>query len=194
MMRTRTIVAKFGGTSLADAAQFKKIKAIIEEDPDRRFIVASAPGKRFDRDVKVTDLLMDGYESAIRGEDTDFRLLQIKNRFDEIITGLDLAFPLEEEISIIRQKLAEKPEKDYVLSRGEYLNSRILAADLGFTFVDPAWCVCFDEQGRLEAAMTNRALGAALHPLKNAVIAGFYGADMQGKIHTFSRGGSDVTG
>ena len=192
--KTKTIVAKFGGTSLADAAQFKKIKAIIEADPDRRFIVASAPGKRYDSDVKVTDLLLDCYESAARGEDTDSKLLQIKKRFDEIMTGLDLTFPLDEEISIIRQHLAQNPEKDYVVSRGEYLNSRILAAYLGFTFVDPAWCVCFDEEGRLEAAMTNRALGAALHPLKNAVVAGFYGADMQGKIHTFSRGGSDVTG
>ena len=110
--KTKTIVAKFGGTSLADAAQFKKIKAIIEADPDRRFIVASAPGKRYDSDVKVTDLLLDCYESAARGEDTDSKLLQIKKRFDEIMTGLDLTFPLDEEISIIRQHLAQNPEKD----------------------------------------------------------------------------------
>ena len=193
-MKKRSIVAKFGGTSLADACQFQKIKAIIEEDPDRRVIVASAPGKRFESDVKVTDLLLECYETVVSGGDPEQKLLEVRDRFAEIIARLELQFPLEEEISLIRKHLAGEPEKDYVVSRGEYLNSRILAAYLNFTFVDPAWCICFDEQGRLEAAMTNRALGAALYPLNNAVIAGFYGADMQGRIHTFSRGGSDVTG
>ena len=181
-MKKRSIVAKFGGTSLADALQFQKIKAIIEEDPNRRIIVASAPGKRFESDVKVTDLLLGCYETAVSGGNPEQQLLEVRNRFAEIIARLDLQFPLEEEISLIREHLSGEPEKDYVVSRGEYLNARILAAYLQFTFVDPAWCICFDEQGRLEAAMTNRALGAALYPLKNAVIAGFYGADMQSRI------------
>ena len=187
-------MAKFGGTSLADAAQFQKVKAIIDADPARRFIVASAPGKRSFHDEKVTDLLAACYENAVSGEDPEEKLMEVRDRFREIVDELKLTFPLDEEIDIIRRTMAEKPERDYIMSRGEYLNSRILAAWLDYPFVDPAWCICFDEQGRLEPAMTRRALGAALHPLQKAVIAGFYGADMQGKIHTFSRGGSDVTG
>ena len=190
----KTIVAKFGGTSLSDAGQFRKVKAIIEQDPARRFIVASAPGKRFPEDIKVTDLLLECYESAAAGQDFGLTLEKIRNRFQKIITELELDFPLDAEIKTLRTHLENDPQRDYVMSRGEYLNSRILADWLDFTFVDPAWCVSFDENGKLDAAMTHRAMGASLRPLKQAVIAGFYGADLSGRIHTFSRGGSDVTG
>lgn len=190
----KTIVAKFGGTSLSDAGQFRKVKTIIEQDPARRFIVASAPGKRFPEDIKVTDLLLECYESAAAGQDFGLTLEKIRNRFQKIITELELDFPLDAEIKTLRTHLENDPQRDYVMSRGEYLNSRILADWLGFTFVDPAWCVSFDENGKLDAAMTHRAMGASLRPLKQAVIAGFYGADLSGRIHTFSRGGSDVTG
>ncbi len=190
----KTVVAKFGGTSLSDAEQFQKVKAIIESDPSRRYIVASAPGKRFPDDVKVTDLLLECYENAAEGQDFGLLLEKIRGRFRTITEDLGLDFPLDEEISALRAHLENDPQREYVMSRGEYLNSRILADWLGFTFVDPAWCVCFDENGKLDAAMTNRAMGASLRPLKKAVIAGFYGADMNGRIHTFSRGGSDVTG
>ena len=189
-----TIVAKFGGTSLADAKQFHKVREIISSDPARRIIVVSAPGKRFDADVKVTDLLLKCYETAAAGEDFEPFLSKIQTRFDEIISGLDLDFPLEDEIGKLRKSLSDGPEKEKIVSRGEYLNARILAAWLGFTFVDPAWCVCFQENGALDNALTRRTMGAALLPLQNAVIAGFYGADMNGRIHTMSRGGSDVTG
>ncbi len=190
----KTVVAKFGGTSLADAGQFRKIKAIIEEDPSRRILVASAPGKRFKEDIKVTDLLLSCYENAVSEKAFYGDLDLIKARFQEILDDLQIEFPLEEKIEEIRVALEEKPDKDYMASRGEYLNAQILAKFLGFTFVDPAWCVCFTEEGELDAAMTKRAMGAALRPLQNAVIAGFYGADQEGKIHTFSRGGSDITG
>ncbi len=190
----KTVVAKFGGTSLSDAAQFHKVRKIIEQDPARRFIVASAPGKRFADDVKVTDLLLDCYEKAVQGQDFGPVLKRIRNRFQKILPDLGLKFPLDEVTDALRTHLETDPQRDYVLSRGEYLNSRILAAWLGFTFVDPAWCVCFDENGKFDEAVTQRALGASLRPLHRAVIAGFYGADMTGKIHTFSRGGSDVTG
>ena len=190
----KTIVAKFGGTSLADAGQFHKVREIILSDPARRIIVVSAPGKRFDADVKVTDLLLRCYETAASGEDFEPFLSQIQKRFAEIISGLGLDFPLESEMDTLRKRLAEEPEKEEIVSRGEYLNARILATWLGFTFVDPAWCVCFDENGMLDNVLTRRTMGAALLPLQNAVIAGFYGADMNGKIHTMSRGGSDVTG
>ena len=190
----RTVVAKFGGTSLADAQQFRKIKSIIEQDPDRKFLVASAPGKRSADDVKVTDLLLACWREASEGNDFEVDLEKVRKRFADIITDLQIEFPLDEEIAVLRGHLQTDPQKDYTASRGEYLNSRILAAYLGYTFVDPEWCVCFDENGVLDQMMTRRALGAALKPLERAVIAGFYGADMSGKIHTFSRGGSDVTG
>ena len=190
----KTVVAKFGGTSLADAGQFRKVREIITSDPSRRFIVASAPGKRFPEDIKITDLLLQSLQKAQAGENFETDLANIRDRFREIISDLEIEFPLDAEIDELRSHLQNEPERDYVVSRGEYLNSRILASWLGFTFVDPAWCVCFDENGRLETAMTKRAMAAALRPLERAVIAGFYGADMNGKIHTFSRGGSDVTG
>ena len=193
-MRMNTTVAKFGGTSLADANQFRKVRAIIEEDPARRIVVASAPGKRFSEDEKVTDLLLRCYEEANRGGAFLDALDRVRRRFQDIIDGLQLSFPLDGELAALRAHLESAPQRDYVLSRGEYLNSRILAEYLGFTFVDPEWCVCFDADGKLDAAMTRRTLCAALRPLKNAVVAGFYGADMSGRIHTFTRGGSDVTG
>lgn len=190
----KTVVAKFGGTSLADAEQFRKIKKIVESGPERRIIVASAPGKRFAEDIKVTDLLLQCFERAASGEAYEEILLETENRFREILEGLHLDFPLEKEMEVLRAHLKEKPDREYMASRGEYLNSRILAAYLGFTFVDPAWCVCFEENGALDMAMTKRAMAASLRPLEHAVIAGFYGADSEGNIHTFSRGGSDVTG
>lgn len=189
-----TVVAKFGGTSLADAKQFRKVRDIVQADPSRRIIVASAPGKRFPEDVKVTDLLLKCYGEAVSGGAFEKTLSAVKGRFREIVDGLGLGFPLEDEFAALRAYLLAAPSMDYVVSRGEYLNSKILAAYLGFTFVDPEWCICFDEAGRLDAQVTRRTLGAALKPLVNAVIAGFYGADMAGRIHTFSRGGSDVTG
>ena len=190
----KTIVAKFGGTSVAGAEQFKKIRAIVAENPDRRFIVVSAPGKRFGEDIKVTDLLLRCYEAASEGRSFEDDLGVIEYRFREIVAKLGLDFPLDAELAALRQRLVEDPQPDYVVSRGEYLCARIMAAYLGYTFVDPEWCVCFDESGKLDTAMTRRTLGAALRPLQNAVIAGFYGADMAGNIRVLPRGGSDVTG
>ena len=190
----RKVVAKFGGTSLADAGQFRKIRRIVEADPGRRFLVASAPGKRFDADEKVTDLLLRCYEQAAAGQPFEATLALVDARFREIVEGLGLDFPLSEEIAKLRVHLMDAPKRDFVLSRGEYLNARLLALYLGYTFVDPEWCVCFDGEGRLDAALSRRTMGASLRPLENAVIAGFYGADMSGAVRTLSRGGSDVTG
>ena len=189
-----TVVAKFGGTSLADAEHFRKVKAIISADPARRIIVASAPGKRFPEDIKVTDLLHQCYADAMIGQPFAPALEAVYGRFRDIVDGLGIDFPLDQEMASLREHLQGIPQMNYVLSRGEYLNSRILAAYLDFTFVDPEWCVCFDPNGKLDAPATRRTMHAALRPLDRAVIAGFYGADMEGRIHTFSRGGSDVTG
>ena len=181
---------------MADAAQFRKISEIVRSNPERRFIVVSAPGKRFSADRKVTDLLLDCYEKAVRGESFSAELRLIRLRFKEITDGLDLRFPLDEELHILEKSLKTNPQRDYTASRGEYLTARIMAAYLGYTFVDPAWCICFDEDGQLNSAMTSRTMQASLLPLSHAVIAGFYGADMTGRIHTFERGGcgSDITG
>ena len=188
------IVTKFGGTSLADANQIKKVRDIVLSDSRRKYVVASAPGKRFAEDIKVTDLLLRSYTAADNGEDFEPALQAVQARFQEILDGLELSFPLEEEIAVLRNHLSHEPDVDYIASRGEYLNSRILAAFLGFTFVDPAWCISFDENGKLDQKMTMRMMRAALNPLDKVVVAGFYGADMNDKIRTFSRGGSDVTG
>lgn len=193
-MNERIIVAKFGGTSVADAAQFRKVKDIIQSSPERRFIVVSAPGKRFPEDVKVTDLLLDCYAKAVAGESFAEQLDQIRARFRSILDDLKMSFPLDDELEVLEQSLLTDPMEDYAASRGEYLTARIMAKYLGFTFVDPAWCVCFDEDGQLNAPMTSRTMRASLLPLNRAVIAGFYGADMNGTIHTFERGGSDITG
>ena len=213
-------VAKFGGTSLADAAHFRKIREIVEGDPDRRIIVVSAPGKRFPEDVKVTDLLLSCYEKAAAEENFEPILREIRDRYLEIIRGIfpgdagqgDGSFVLPESgqknrplvlqgeerllraLEEIRSHLLTDPARDYTASRGEYLSARILSDYLGFTFVDPAWCVCFRADGSFDQQMTIRTMAASLRPLKNAVIAGFYGADEAGAIHTFQRGGSDVTG
>ncbi len=193
-MNNHIVVTKFGGTSVADATQFSKIKEIVRENPERRFIVVSAPGKRFPGDRKVTDLLLACYKKAEAGEDFSADLDKVRARFQEILDGLQIDFPLEEELKSLEKSLAEAPEKDYTASRGEYLTAKIMAKYLGFTFVDPAWCICFDQDGQLDMAMTSRTVRASLLPLKRAVIAGFYGADMTGRIHTFERGGSDITG
>jgi aspartate kinase len=193
-MSEHIVVAKFGGTSVADAAQLRKISTIIRSNPERRFIVVSAPGKRFPEDIKVTDLLLTCYEKAIAGQSFEAELEQIRLRFREIIEGLKMVFPLNDEIRILEQSLLTDPQRDYTASRGEYLTARIMAQYLGFTFVDPAWCICFDEDGHLNNVMTSRTMRASLLPLNHAVIAGFYGAVMTGRIHTFERGGSDITG
>lgn len=188
------IVTKFGGTSLADAGQFKKVREIVLSDPRRKYVVASAPGKRFSDDIKVTDLLLKSFEQASNGQDFNDTLQKIKDRFQEIIDTLEVKVSIDDDLKELKEHLQGEPSKAYVASRGEYLNSRILAAYLGYTFVDPAWCVSFDEDGTLNMKMTMRTMKAALNPLDRVVVAGFYGADANDVIHTFSRGGSDVTG
>ena len=188
-------VVKFGGSSLADAAQFKKVAAIIRDDPTRLYVVPSAPGKRFSGDEKVTDLLYRCYDKAAAGEDFRPTLSMIRGRYDDIIVGLGLKnFTLEPDFAEIEKSLAENPERDYTASRGEYLNSKIMAEFIGFEFVDAADVVVFDEDGGLSLRRTNKAMANCLQNLEHVVIPGFYGRGVDGKIKTFSRGGSDITG
>ena len=187
-------VVKFGGSSLASAEQFKKVGNIIRSDKDRKFVVPSAPGKRYDGDIKVTDMLYDSYETAEAGKDFTKKLDAIKARYNEIIEGLGIDFSLEEDFKIVAENFAAKAGKDYAASRGEYLNGKIMAAYLGYEFIDSATVIRFDEDGNFDADITNKMMSERLASCENAVIPGFYGAYADGKVKTFSRGGSDITG
>ena len=187
-------VVKFGGSSLASAEQFKKVGDIIRAEESRRYVVPSAPGKRFSADTKVTDMLYHCYATAEAGKSYAEELAAIKARYDEIIEGLTLNLSLDEEFRVIDAKFAEKAGSDYAASRGEYLNGIIMANYLGYTFIDAAEVIFFDENGRFDAEKTNNILSERLSHVETAVVPGFYGSMPDGKIKTFSRGGSDLTG
>lgn len=187
-------VVKFGGSSLASAEQFKKVGDIIRADEQRKYVVPSAPGKRFGKDTKVTDMLYACYAAAEAGEDYKEQLEAIKSRYDEIIKGLELDLSLDGEFKKIKANFDKKAGSDYAASRGEYLNGIIMARYLGFDFVDAAEVIKFDADGVFSSERTNQILSERLEKLKAAVIPGFYGAYEDGRVKTFSRGGSDITG
>lgn len=187
-------VVKFGGSSLADAGEFRKAGDIIRSDPSRAYVVPSAPGRRFSGDSKVTDLLYHCYQLAAAGEDFTDPFHEVQSRYREIIRGLGLDYSLEDEFRTIEEKLRTAPEKDYTASRGEYLNGHVMAAYLGYEFVDPSDCIFFRKDGSLDAERTREAVSDRLAHCPNAVIPGFYGRGADGRVQTFSRGGSDVTG
>ena len=187
-------VVKFGGSSLASAEQFRKVADIILTEESRRYVVPSAPGKRFSNDTKVTDMLYNCYALAEKGEPFGKELQAIKDRYYEIICGLGLDLSLEDEFAVIEQKFMDKAGKDYAASRGEYLNGIVLANYLGFEFIDSATVIFFKEDGTLNDKKTQRVLSAKLAETEHAVIPGFYGGNEDGSVRTFSRGGSDVTG
>ena len=189
-----TKVVKFGGSSLADAGQFRKVADIVLAEPERRFVVASAPGKRHSSDIKVTDMLYGCYDLAVKGESFEKEFEAIEERFNSIIRELGLELSLEKEFSNIKNAFAHRAGRDYAASRGEYLNSIILASFLGYDFVDPAGYIRFDEAGVFDLETTRSLLAPKLSSLEHAVIPGFYGSMPNDTIKTFSRGGSDVTG
>ncbi len=191
----QTIVVKFGGSSLANADQIRKATDIVKQNPSRRYMVASAPGKRTPDDVKITDLLYTCYDRAVEGRDWTSALSGIRERYEEIardlgVTSVDLAA----EFDTLQKHLEHEPKADYMASRGEYLNAKIIAAYIGFDFLDAADFIRFDETGVYDSEATEKLLVPLLLRHKKAVIPGFYGALPNGEIHTFSRGGSDVTG
>ncbi len=187
-------VVKFGGSSLASAEQFKKVKEIITADRDRVYCVPSAPGKRYSNDTKVTDMLYGCYDLAAKDKKFDKALNDIKARYDEIISGLGLKLSLDDEFKKISENFKAKAGVDYAASRGEYLNGRIMAAYLGYDFIDPADVILFFDDGEFDSEHTNKRMAKALSEHKKAVIPGFYGAYSDGRVKTFSRGGSDITG
>jgi len=187
-------VVKFGGSSLADAGQFRKVAEIIKADPKRKYVVPSAPGKRFSNDIKVTDMLYSCYEISSKNGDISGQFSKIRDRYNGIIDDLGIDLSLDGEFAEIEQCLRGKAGRDYAASRGEYLNGIILAAYLGYDFIDAADVIFFDDNGSFMLDKTIDALRKRLAASENAVIPGFYGISLNGTIKTFSRGGSDVTG
>lgn len=187
-------VVKFGGSSLASAEQFEKVGNIVREDESRRYVVPSAPGKRYAKDTKVTDMLYHCYALAEAESDFTEDFAAIKARYQEIIDGLHLELSLEQEFQAMEEHFKNKAGSDYAASRGEYLNGIIMARYLGYEFIDAATVIRFQEDGEFDAEKTNKLLGNRLAKTEYAVIPGFYGAKEDGTVKTFSRGGSDVTG
>ena len=190
-------VVKFGGSSLADAEHFRQVASIIKADTSRRYVVPSAPGKRFKEDIKVTDMLYKCYE-LIRGrasrEEIDAQYAAICERYKGIISDLGLDFDISGELEYVKNAMLHSAGRDYVASRGEYLNGLILAKYLGFYFVDAENVIFFRDNGSFDEEKTHKMLSEELKAHKYAVIPGFYGCMPNGTVKTFSRGGSDITG
>ncbi len=188
------IVAKFGGSSLSNGEHFKKVKDIVSSDPKIRYVVPSAPGKRFDKDDKVTDMLYECYSASSAGESIDGLFSSVTSRYDSIIKELGIDLDLTEEYTQIKWAIMHHSGRDYAASRGEYLNGIILASFLGFDFIDPSPFIKFADDGVFESEITDSLLCSELKKHEYAVIPGFYGSMPNGTIKTFSRGGSDITG
>ena len=188
------VVAKFGGSSLSDATQFQKVRDILRMDPRRVYVVPSAPGRRFDGDDKVTDLLY--RVCRLRKENGDWRetFARVEARYLEIARELDLQLDLRAELEGICAQIEEGANEDYCASRGEYLNGLLLADYLHFAFLDPKEYIFFTPDGAFDSEKTNSILAKKLEKMPNAVVPGFYGSMPDGSIRTFSRGGSDITG
>lgn len=190
----KKIVTKFGGSSLADAGQFAKVKRILALDSARRYVVPSAPGRRFKEDEKVTDLLYRCHELAARGEDYQETFDKIAARYMDIAEELGLSLDLGAVLDEVDERIGAGASADWCASRGEYLGGMLLADYLGWRFFDPAKGILFDETGRFDAERTQVVLSEALADGEPTVVPGFFGSKPNGEVHTFSRGGSDVTG
>ena len=188
-------VLKFGGSSVADGIQLAKTRKIIEADPERRYVIVSAPGKRFDADNKVTDLLYLCKTHMEQNLPYEQVFQVVADRFNAIMMNLSVHVDLQSRFEEIRAEMEKGCTADYIASRGEYLTAILVAAYMGYDFVDTAGLILFDKKGRLLAEETNEALAEELAKHEHAVIPGFYGTDKEtGAIRTFSRGGSDITG
>lgn len=187
-------VAKFGGSSLSDARQFEKVRTIVYDDPERIYIVPSAPGRRHDGDDKVTDLLYRCQRLHAQGKDYQDVYDLIAARFLDIAEELGLSVDLRGELDEINEAISNGATADYAASRGEYLNGLLLADYLDMEFIDAAQVIFFKAEGTFDSEKTQEVLSARLKETKRAVIPGFYGATPDGRVRTFSRGGSDISG
>lgn len=209
---TKKVVAKFGGSSLSDAKQFNKVKDIILSQSDRNHIVVSAPGKRYEGDVKVTDMLNYVYKLKVTKEqireeikqlqkrevvitkEKQQLISQIEERFEEICDDLEVSGKPKREIKQVCRQIDDSKEKDFIVSRGEYLNALIMADYLGYDFIDAADLIFFDQEGLLDEHKTYHEIKKRISKDDKIVVPGFYGSNCRGEIKTFERGGSDITG
>lgn len=187
-------VCKFGGTSMADANAMRQVKEILKADPARKYVVVSAPGKRHKADIKITDMLYRCNNEAIETGTCKKSFAVIRERFVEIVKDLQLDLDINAVLDKTEQEIDQNKCADFAASRGEYLSAVVMSAFLGFEFVDAAEMVRFDSHGKLNDDYTDDKVANRLSSVEYAVIPGFYGKDFQGKIKTFSRGGSDITG
>ena len=185
---------KFGGSSVAGAEQFKKVKAIVEADPSRRIVVASAAGKRSSDDHKLTDLLYLCHAHLTYGVSCDDIMDTIQKRFAEMRNELGLDYDVEADFAALRARLDRDMSVDELVSRGEYFTSKLLAEYLGFAFVDAADCVFFSMDGQKDKEKTYAAIKEAVDKHGKLVIPGFYGRTPTGRIKVMTRGGSDISG
>lgn len=209
---TKKVVAKFGGSSLADAKQFNKVRDIILSQSDRNHIVVSAPGKRYEGDTKVTDILSYIYKTkvlkdhiqeeikalqekeAVLTREKQQLISQVEERFEEICSELEVSAKARREINNVCRQINDSTEKDFIVSRGEYLNALIMADYLGYDFIDSADLIFFDKDGKLDEAKTYAEINKRISKEDKVVVPGFYGLSYSGEIKTFERGGSDITG
>ena len=194
MNANNLIVSKFGGTALSSSEMVKRTINVINSDPNRKYIVVSSPGKRDKNDVRVTDLLYMCHSRYTKKENFTDALNEVQARYTEIISGLGINFDIKSEIDSIKQKLFTGKSKDFIASRGEYIMAKILVQYLGREFVDAAELVFFNRDESLDEAKTYEAAAKRLEGLESAVIPGFYGTIASTEIHTFPRGGGDVSG
>ena len=187
-------VCKFGGTSMADANAIRQVKKIIDADPARRYVIVSAPGKRFKDDIKITDMLYRCYNEVVEFGTCKKSFDIIRERFIQIVKDLNLSLDINSVLDKTEKEINESKCPDFAASRGEYLSAIIAADFLGFEFVDAAEMVRFDSHGKLNDDYTDDKVSNRLSKVEKAVIPGFYGKNFQGNIKTFSRGGSDITG
>ena len=187
-------VCKFGGTSMADGNVMNRVKSIIDSDKDRKFIVVSAPGKRYSGDVKVTDMLYECYREVEEKGSCGAAFALIRNRFTSIVKELNIDFDIGSVLDETEVRINREKSEDFTASRGEYLSARVMAEVLGAKFIDAEDVIFFDLNGAYDAEKSDRAINEALRGVKLAVFPGFYGRGADGKIKTFSRGGSDISG
>ena len=188
-------VVKFGGSSMADAGQYRKVRDILMADPERKVVVVSAAGKRFSGDHKLTDLLYLCYAHIQYGVDCSTVFDAIASRYIDIRDDLGLSLPIEVDLELLKHRIdAKEISQEELVSRGEYLSAKLMADYLGFQFIDAADWVKFNMDGTVNEKDSYEALRSQVILGYGAVIPGFYGAMPDGTIHTFSRGGSDITG
>lgn len=187
-------VCKFGGSSVADASQIKKVKSILDSDKERTIVVVSAPGKRFSGDEKVTDMLLSCAEMVQKGVSSKEKFEDVKNRYRDIAEGLGLGRDIiDEDLETVYKTIEDGAGRDYAASRGEHLNAKLIAKYLGWNYIETEECIVIGENNKIESESYSN-LASLIENGKKYVIPGFYGRSPSGDVRCFSRGGSDITG